>query len=158
MLRTEFKAKKNTQVYKKGLVLKYLILMNETQLKLKQILDLASFEDKEKLRLEFSKMLPANKESKVTTKIGWGDYAEKTHSSISFFVSSSMPAKKEFDLLSLYSQILENINDSEKQLFAESLDVILSKKPQKVKLGNLPSLQIDNKFRAISTSFEIVAA
>ena len=132
--------------------------MNKTEIKLKKILDLASSEDKEKLRLELSKMLPEGKESKVTTKIGWGHYDKKIHSSISFFVSSTTSAEKELDLFSLYSKVLENINDSDKERFAESLDVILSQNPKKVKLGNLPSMQIDNKFRAISTSFEVAVA
>jgi len=63
-------------------------IMDEAHEKLKQILDLASAEDNEKLRSELAKMIPTAENSKVTTKIGWGHHDKLIQTSFTFTVFS----------------------------------------------------------------------
>lgn len=129
--------------------------MEEAQIKLKQILDLASAEDKEKLRKELAKMIPLDENSTVTTKIGWGHYNRSIHTSISFYVNEYKNSQEKFNLNELYKGLINKTNLKEQTKLIESFDIILSNKPKKVKLGNLPSMEIIDKTRAIFTSFEI---
>jgi len=130
-------------------------IMDEAHEKLKQILDLASAEDNEKLRSELAKMIPTGENSKVTTKIGWGHYDHSVHASISFFVTGYKVTNEEVDLIDIYKMLINKLEDEDKIRLVESFDVILSNKPNKIKLGNLPSMEILDQTRAISTSFEI---
>jgi len=129
--------------------------MEKAQNKLKQILDLVSYEDKEKLRKELTKMVPVAENSTVTTKVGWGHYDDSVHTSISFYVNEYKKLEEKFNLSELYEGLIKKIKPDEQSKLVESFDVILSKKPKKVTLKNLPSMEIFDKTRAIFTSFEV---
>ncbi len=127
--------------------------MEEAQIKLKQILDLVSTEDKEKLRKELAKMVPKDKESRVTTKTGWGfeDFTQ-----VSFdFMTVSYKTEQNKNLFYLFNALMEK---SELPLpnFIEAFDVILNKKPEKIKLGLIPTLEIAKKTKACSINFNLI--
>ncbi len=129
--------------------------MEEVQEKLKRILDLASPEDKEKLRVELAKMVPLSENSKVTTKIGWGHHENLIQTSFTFMVVSykeDKETKKEENLL--FSELL-NKSELSYMKINEGFSVILDEKPKKINIGFIPALEISEKTKACSISFKI---
>ena len=129
--------------------------MEEAQIKLKQILDLTSAEDKEKLRKELAKMVPVDENSKVTTKIGWGHYDNLVQTGLTFMVVSYKEDNENKDANYLFNKLIEN-SDLSVKILNEGFDVILNKKPKKIDLGFIPALEIAEKTKACSINLKIL--
>ena len=127
--------------------------MEEALEKLKEILNLLSLSDSEKLSAELSEMMPANKNARVTTKIGWGYSDNLLQVGFDFM---TVPYKKvhKKDAFYLYSELMKQSEQLPEE-FIEAFDIIINKKLEKIKLGFIPALEIAKQTKACSINFNI---
>ncbi len=128
--------------------------MEEALEKLKKIFVLISEKDKKKLQTELAKMMPVDSNARVTTKIGWGHFNDLIQVGLTFMV---VPYIKEQKNRSGFSLLSELIKKSELTIskFNEGFDIILTKKPDKIKIGFIPALEIAEKTKSCRISFNI---
>ncbi len=124
--------------------------------KLKQLLSLAPETDKEKVRIELSKMIPENKDASVNPKIGWGHFDDSIQTDFSFMVTPYIVIDKHKSLYELFSNLIEKSNIEKIDLFNMAFDVLLNKNPKQIRIGGFTSLLIASKTKAITTNFKII--
>ncbi len=128
--------------------------MEEALEKLKKILDLISEEDKKKLQTELAKMMPTDSNARVTTKTGWGHFNDSTQVGFDFMTVQYKKSYKMNDAFYFFSKLMKS-SDLSTNKFIEAFDIILNKKPVRVKLGFIPALDIADKTKACSVNFKI---
>ena len=124
--------------------------------KLQQLLDLATEKDKEKLRIELSKIVPENKNASVHPKIGWGHYDDLIQSGSAFKVEPCIKSNKKESVFTLFSRLIKMSDFDDTHDFIEAFDIILDKKPDKIVIGVLPATEIANKTSAVNINFKII--
>ncbi len=128
--------------------------MKEALEKLKKILDFASEKDNERLQTELAKMMPADSNAHVTTKIGWGHFNDLIQVSLTFMVVPYIKDHKNRSGFSLFSELMKK-SELTINKFNEGFDVILIQKSDKIELGFIPALEIAEKTKSCSVSFKI---
>lgn len=131
--------------------------INIALIKLQKLLNLAPIEDKEKVRLELSKMVPANANASIHPKIGWGYHEDLIQTGTTFKVTPCYATNEKTSLFDLYANLLRNFDSefNEIDMFVQGFDVILSEKPKQIKLGFLPTTEFPNKTKVCHISFKI---
>ncbi len=124
--------------------------------KLKKLLELAPTEDKEKLRKELSKMVAENENASVYPKIGWSFHDSIIQTGTTFKVVPCFTDTKINTPFELYANLLKISDFDVIDKFIEGFDIILSEKPDKIRIGLTPATKLGSKTMACRISFKIL--
>ncbi len=124
--------------------------------KLQKILNLTNEIDKEKARIELSKMIPKDESASVIPKIGWGYHDDLIQTGTSFKITPYFSTNKKISFFDLYKNLLKISDYKFMDSFIEGFDIILAENPEEIKIGILPATEIANKTKAIHINFKII--